>query len=119
MRLDVMQWNQERLELEQKIRALKNSIKNGGVREDSVWNNELRKHEMKPVTFSSGMGTCRDYENLYALQTRATVLYKIRAYTHGRQHLKGMDKADADTEAKELLGMNLNLVVQEPLAAVA
>lgn len=117
MKLDLTQWTQERLDVEQKIRALKNSIRHGGVREGFVLNPELRKYEPGPVSYASGMGTYRDYQDLYALQTRATVLYKIRAYTHGRQHLKGVERDYSNSEAQELLGMNPTLQVQELVAA--
>lgn len=86
MKIDKMKWNAQRLDVETRIRDLKRSIRHGGAREDSVWNSEARKYEMKLVVFGPGLGTYRDHALLLNLKNQATVLYGIRAQFRGRKH---------------------------------
>jgi hypothetical protein len=116
MKINLEKWNAQRLAVETRIRSLKDSIRHGGTREDSVWNSETRKYELKPVTFSSGMGTYRDYALLDQLKNEATLLYKVRAQARGRHHQLTMTKEEEAEQVKFLLE---DWAIPEPQVATA
>jgi hypothetical protein len=116
MKINVEKWNAQRITVETRIRELKDSIRHGGTREDSVWNSETRKYELKPVAFGPGMGTYRDYALLASLKADATLLYKVRAQARGRHHQLTMTKEEEAEQVKFLLE---DWVIPEPQVATA
>lgn len=124
MKINETKWNEKRLAVENEIRTLKDSIRNGGTRMDSRYNPATRKFEDTPITFGPGMGTYRDYAKLDQLKNEATILYKVRAQARGKQHQlkavsisptgeKTVELITAEDERKQIEGFLAEYALQE------
>lgn len=111
MKLNINAWNLKRIDLEDQLKKLQESISRGGTRTQQgceyLGNNRYQYKDIQ-MTFSPGMGTHQDYERLKKLKLEATMMYQLRAHGRGRVHLKGQTleeqgKSLAELAPKELL----------------